>query len=114
MIVGTFTKTKTGSFEGSIETLTFSADLHVLPVEKTADRAPAFRVHLAHSGIEIGAGWNEKSNRTDEPYISVKIDDPSFTYPMWAALTKTEDGYALKWSRPRKRPDPEASEEETL
>jgi len=114
MIVGTFTKTETGSFKGAAETLTFSADLLIEPVEKTQDRAPAFRVYLAHSGVEIGAGWNEKSKRTDEPYISVKIDDPSFAYPMWAALTKSDETYALKWSRPRRKSEPEAAEEETL
>lgn len=101
MIVGTFTKTQTGSFEGLVETLIFSADLVIQPVEKDKDRAPDYRVHAKHNGAEVGAGWNEKSQRTNEPYISLKVDDPSFAYPMWAALTKSETGYALKWSRPR-------------
>ena len=115
MIVGTFTKTETGAFEGEIETLIFTAALKIVPVESTADRAPTYRVYAAHNEAEVGAGWNEKSKRTGEPYISVKIDDPSFAYPMWAALTKSDDGYRLNWSRPRRRPDPEAAgDEDTL
>ena len=115
MIVGTFTKTETGAFEGDVETLIFSAALKIVPVEKTADRAPSYRVYSAHNNAEVGAGWNEMSQRTKEPYISVKIDDPSFAYPMWSALTKSDDGYHLKWSRPRRKTDPEtAGDEDTL
>ena len=114
MIVGTFTKTETGSFEGIVETLLFTADLEIAPAEKTAERAPTYRVFAKHNGTEVGAGWDEKSQRTGEPYISVKIDDPGFAYPMWAALTKSDEGFALKWSRPRRKADPEASDEDTL
>lgn len=115
MIVGTFTKTENGAFEGQVETLMFSAELRIEAIEKTADRAPAYRVYTAHGNAEVGAGWNEKSQRTGDPYISVKIDDPSFAYPMWAALTKADDGFHLRWSRPRRQTDPDsASDEETL
>lgn len=115
MIVGTFTKTEDGTFEGEIETLIFSATLKIAPVEKSADRAPSHRVYAAHNNAEIGAGWSEKSQRTKEPYISIKIDDPSFAYPMWAALTKVDEGYALRWSRPRPKTDPESTgDEDTL
>ena len=107
MIVGTFTKTETGLFEGEVETLIFSAALKVVPVEKSTDRAPSYRVYATHNNAEVGAGWDEKSQRNNEPYISVKIDDPSFAYPMWAALTKSEGGYDLKWSRPRRKTDTE-------
>jgi len=112
MIVGTFTKTETGAFEGDVETLTFGAALIIQPVEKTADRAPNYRVYSAHTKIEVGAGWNETSQKKGEPYISIKIDDPSFAYPMWAALTKGDDGYRLNWSRPLPKTNPEAPSEE--
>lgn len=111
MIVGTFTKTETGTFEGEIETLIFSATLKIVPVEKSTDRAPSYRVYSAHNDVEIGAGWDEKSQK-GEPYISIKIDDPSFAYPMWSALTKVDEGYALRWSRPRPKTDPEAASDE--
>lgn len=115
MIVGSFTKTEDGTFEGEIETLIFSATLKIAPVEKSADRAPSYRVYAVHNNVEIGAGWNEMSQRTNEPYISIKIDDPSFAHPMWAALTKLDTGYVLRWSRPRPKTDPESNgDEDTL
>lgn len=115
MIVGTFTKTETGAFEGDIETLIFSAAVEIVPIEQTKDRAPSYRVYSTHNKVEVGAGWNETSKRTKEPYISIKIDDPSFAYPMWAALTKSDTGYQLNWSRPRSNSAPQTTDtSETL
>ena len=51
------------------------------------------------SGVEIGAAWRRtsKDNRT---YHSVKLDDPSFTTPIYANLFEGDDGEcALIWSR---------------
>lgn len=104
MIVGTFTKNETGTFEGHVETLIFSAELRVATVEQDNDKAPNYRIYTTHGNVEIGAGWNAKS-QAGNPYISVKIDDPSFAYPMWAALTKSDDGYNLNWSRPKRNPE---------
>lgn len=103
MQIGTFTKTEDGHFTGRIETLTFAVDVNFVPVtEKTKERAPDYRIIAVYTGAEIGVGWNETSQRTSKPYISVKIDDPSFAYPMWAALTANEtEGYTLNWSRPK-------------
>src|SRR5271166_6542626 len=49
----------------------------------TNDKAPDLRVVV--SGVEIGAAWRRisKENRT---YHSVKLDDPSFTAPIYANL----------------------------
>jgi uncharacterized protein (DUF736 family) len=53
---------------------------------------------------EIGAVWQKRSNEGRE-YLSVKLDDPSFTAPIYANLFEDEDGevYNLIWSRPTKR-----------
>ena len=55
-----------------------------------------------------GAGWSKRSNEGRE-YLSVKLDDPSFTQPSFtqpicANLFDVEDGagYSLIWSRSRK------------
>jgi uncharacterized protein (DUF736 family) len=54
-------------------------------------------------GAEIGAAWSKRSNEGRD-YISVKLDDPSFTAPIYANLFAGEegDGYSLIWSRSRK------------
>ncbi len=52
---------------------------------------------------EIDAAWSKRSNECRE-YLSVKLDDPSFTQPIYANLFDAEDGvgYSLIWSRSRK------------
>lgn len=52
---------------------------------------------------EIGAAWPKRSNEGRD-YLSLKLDDPSFTAPIYANLFDDEegDGYSLIWSRGRK------------
>lgn len=111
MKIGTFTKTEDGFFEGRIETLTLLADVRFLPVaEKTAEKMPDYRITSANTEAECGAGWHEMS-RNNRPYISVKIDDPSLTYPIWAALTRDDGGeYSLFWDRPKAKPQTRESD----
>ncbi|MBN8909876.1 MAG: DUF736 family protein, partial [Rhodospirillales bacterium] len=53
---------------------------------------------------EIGAAWSKRSNEGRD-YLSLKLDDPSFTAPIFANLFDDEDGdgFTLIWSRPNKR-----------
>ncbi|MDE8343603.1 MAG: DUF736 domain-containing protein, partial [Acidocella sp.] len=53
---------------------------------------------------ELGAGWSKRSAEGRD-YISVKLDDPSFSAPIYANLFDDEggDGYTLIWSRSRKQ-----------
>ena len=63
----------------------------------TSDKAPDLRVLV--SGVEIGAAWR-RTSKEDRTYHSVKLDDPSFTAPIYANLFEGDDGeYALIWSR---------------
>ena len=104
MQLGIFTKkSEDGTFEGRIETLSFTADIKFLPAkEKTNEKAPDFQIISVNTEFEIGAAWHEMSERTNKPYLSVKIDDPAFAYPIWAALNLNEAGeYALNWTRPK-------------
>ena len=52
---------------------------------------------------EIGAAWSKRSSEGRD-YLSVKLDDPSFTQPIYTNLFDAEDGsgYSLIWSRSRK------------
>ena len=111
MIIGTFTKTEDGVFEGEINTLTLNAELRIKPVEKSGDNGPDFRVYRSDTDVEVGAGW-QKTSQKGNPYGSINIDDPVFPHPMWTALTKRDDGgYDLKWSRPRPKTDPDENGE---
>ncbi len=100
-IIGTFTPTRDGGFTGSIKTLTLNHDVTIRPLSKSdsdSDKAPDFR--LVCGDYEFGAGW-KKLSRDQNPYISVKFDDPTFPAPAYATLVEMgEDGeHALIWSR---------------
>src|SRR5437588_305661 len=65
------------------------------------DNAPSHRVFVGRA--EIGAAWSKRSNEGRD-YLSLKLDDPSFTAPIYANLFEDEDGegYSLIWSRGRR------------
>jgi uncharacterized protein (DUF736 family) len=53
--------------------------------------------------VEIGAAWSKRSNEGRD-YLSVKLDDPSFTVPIYANLVEDEDQtFTLIWSRNTRR-----------
>ena len=66
------------------------------------ENAPSHRVYVGRA--EIGAAWSKRSTE-GRAYLSVKLDDPSFTAPIYANLFDDEDGegYTLIWSRPNGR-----------
>ena len=70
-------------------------------VSRTSDNAPSHRVHFGRP--EIGAAWSKRSEEGRD-YLSVKLDDPSFTGPIYANLIEDEGGktHTLIWSRARK------------
>lgn len=101
--IGTFTRSDDGFF-GDIRTLTLDARLTILPAEKSeAENAPDHRVY--REGLEIGAAWDRTGEKAGV-YLSVLLDDPSFTQPIRANLFRAaaDNGtWHLHWSRPAKR-----------
>jgi uncharacterized protein (DUF736 family) len=101
--IGSFKKVNS-EFQGEIVTLSVQTKgVRIVPEANRAnDNAPSHRVYVGRA--EIGAAWSKKSNE-GRAYLSVKLDDPSFTAPIFANLFDDEDGegYTLIWSRPNKR-----------
>ena len=94
--IGTFTKNGDG-YNGILQTLSFNVKVKIVAVPKESDSAPDYRVTAG--AMEIGAGWKRQS-AANKPYISVKLDDPSFAAPVNARLVDTDNGTALLyWSR---------------
>ncbi|HKE40463.1 MAG TPA: DUF736 domain-containing protein [Casimicrobiaceae bacterium] len=93
--IGSFTKQEDG-FVGTLRTLTVNVKVKIVPVVKENDKGPDYRV-LA-GAMEIGAAWKRQS-KTNKPYLSVRIDDPSFPAPVNARLVDGEDGPTLYWTR---------------
>ena len=96
--IGTFTN-RDGKITGKIRTLTLDAALTFLPNEnQTNVDAPAYRIFLGKS--ELGAAWEKTAEATGRKYLSVRLDDPSLTGPLYASLLEQEDGtHNLIWSR---------------
>ncbi len=101
--IGTFKKTG-NEFTGEIVTLSVQAKgVRIIPDTRSAgENAPSYRVLVGRA--EIGAAWSKRSNEGRD-YLGLKLDDPSFTAPIYANLFDDEDGesYALIWSRPNSR-----------
>ena len=100
--IGTFKKSATG-FQGEIVTLSVQAKGVRITAEdnRSNENAPSHRVYVGRA--EIGAAWTKRSAEGRD-YLAVKLDDPSFTAPIYANLFDDEDGdgYSLIWSRGRK------------
>ncbi|MGH6966615.1 MAG: DUF736 domain-containing protein [Phenylobacterium sp.] len=97
--IGAFTKTEDGSYTGSIKTLGLNVKSASLrPIEKVDGKGPDYRVFAGDT--EFGTAM-KKTSRANRDYLSVKLDDPSFQRPIWAAMVDDEEGYRLIWSRSR-------------
>ena len=101
--IGNFKKVS-GEYRGQITTLAVQAkSVRITPEESPNRNAPSHRVFVGDA--EVGAAWTKKT-QDDRPYLSVKLDDPSFTGPVFAQLFEDEDGdYDLVWNRQPRRGD---------
>jgi len=99
--IGTFKKVG-NDYQGEILTMSVQTkNVRITPEDSMAnENAPSHRVFVGRA--EIGAAWAKRSSEGRD-YLSVKLDDPSFTAPIFANLFDDEDGsYNLIWSRARK------------
>ena len=103
--IGSFKKVGQ-EFQGEIVTLSVQAKgVRIVPEDnRQNDNAPTHRVFVGRA--EIGAAWTKRS-ASQRDYLSVKLDDPSFTAPIFANLfdDEGEDTYTLIWSRPSRAND---------
>jgi uncharacterized protein (DUF736 family) len=99
--IGTFKKSG-HEFQGEIVTLSLqSKGVRIVPeTNRASDNAPSHRVFVGRA--EIGAAWSKRSNEGRD-YLSVKLDDPGFTAPIYANLVADGETFTLIWSRSRKQ-----------
>jgi len=99
MIIGIFVPFDKG-YTGDIHTLSIRAPLNFEALPKAGEKSPDYRVTTGRT--DIGAAWKETSQE-GKPYLSVRLDDPSFPAPVFCRLFETKDGHRLMWSRDTKR-----------
>ena len=101
--IGSFKKSG-NEYQGEIVTLSVQTKgVRIVPeANRSNDNAPSHRVYVGRA--EIGAAWSKRSNEGRD-YLSLKLDDPSFTAPIFANLFDDEDGegFSLIWSRSRRK-----------
>ena len=101
--IGTFKKTG-NEYTGEIVTLSVQAKgVRIVPdLRASGENAPSHRILVGRA--EIGAAWSKRSNEGRD-YLGLKLDDPSFSHPIYANLFDDEDGegHSLIWSRPNSR-----------
>ena len=96
--IGTFTRDESGTYIGTIKTLTLHVKATIKPCNKDNEKAPDHRVHF--NSVEFGAGWTKTARETGAEYLSLKLDDPSFPAPIYASLVQGEKGeHKLIWAR---------------
>ena len=101
--IGSF-KMVGSELQGEIVTLSVQTKgVRIVPeANRVSDNAPSHRVFVGRA--EIGAAWSKRSNEGRD-YLSLKLDDPSFSTPIYANLFDDADGetFTLIWSRSRKQ-----------
>ena len=101
--IGTFKKSGDSNYTGEIVTMSLQKKNVTIVAEEPSENenAPSHRVFVGRA--EIGAAWS-KTSKEDREYLSIKLDDPSFTAPIFASLFADEDGktFNLIWSRARR------------
>ena len=102
--IGTFKKTATGEYVGDIVTLSVQAKgVRIVPEQNPpSENAPTHRVFAGNA--EVGAAWAKQSNE-GRAYLGLKLDDPSFSAPIYANLFEGEGGkdFSLIWSRTNRK-----------
>ena len=70
------------------------------PARRQGRRARPRLPRATANGVEFGAGWSKAAKDTGAEYLSLKLDDPSFTGPVYANLVQSDNGeHKLIWSR---------------
>ena len=100
--IGYVTRSGEG-FKGQLKTLSIRTDVEIVPnVRKANDRQPDYRVMA--NGVEVGAGWNRRSETTGNDYVSLSLAAPEFgPRRLYANLVrpageKRDDRFAILWN----------------
>ena len=100
--IGYVIKDENGAFKGQLKTLSIRAEITLTPnASKATDAQPDYRVHSGD--VEIGAGWNRRSEASGRDYVSLSLAVPEFgPRRLYANLGRAagegEERFAILWN----------------
>ncbi|MBO6796953.1 DUF736 family protein [Maricaulis sp.] len=109
--IGTLKQTGPGDFwsdlRGEIRTLSFKGEIRIAIIVGTpiSPGAPTHRVFMRDAEgdhMELGSAWTKTLNRgpnAGETFLSVTLDDPSFSHPLNFAVFKDGETANATWRR---------------
>ena len=96
------TRNDDGSFKGQLKTLSIAVKIAIVVNRgKGSDVQPDYRV--LSDGVEVGAGWNRRSESSGCDYVSLSLAAPEFgPRRLYANLGQVpgdpEDRFAVIWN----------------
>ena len=100
--IGYVAKDENGTFKGQLKTLSIRAEISIVAnARKTNDVQPDYRVYS--SDVEIGAGWNRRSEASGRDYVSLSLAAPEFgPRRLYANLARSaddrDDRFVILWN----------------
>lgn len=98
---------ETSKGKGSISTLTFDADVELVPNNSDNELAPTHRVYSRSPRgrqIEVGGVWKKFSKETGEPYFTLSIREFGFNANLGKAAGQDDEQVqaVIPWGPPMK------------
>lgn len=99
--IGHVTRDANGTYKGQLKTLSIRTEIAITPnARKSNDAQPDYRV-LA-GDVEIGAGWNRRSEASGRDYVSLSLAAPEFgprrLYANLGQIGGSDDRFAIIWN----------------
>ena len=101
--IGYVARAEDGTFKGQLKTLSIRAEITIVAnARKTNDVQPDYRVFCGD--VEIGAGWDRRSEASGNDYVSLSLAAPEFgPRRLYANLGRAagderEDRFAIIWN----------------
>jgi uncharacterized protein (DUF736 family) len=105
--IGTITETTTNGFKemkGQVSTLHLNISFKLISnQQKSNPNDPSYSINTASlngSDVKIGSVWEKSRQNSDDVFLSMTFDDPSFNQPLnVAAFKNNPDHWDIVWRR---------------
>lgn len=101
--IGYVSQAENGTLKGQLKTLSIRVEITITPnARKANDVQPDYRVYSGD--VEIGAGWNRRSETSGNEYVSLSLAAPEFgPRRLYANLARAAgdergDRFVILWS----------------